>query len=297
MIRADDGEDAEVLRKHLEERVELMQGGELGVGFVGEDPGALAEVVENEACLDEGPGGVDVGLADVAHVGVEGLGAGRAEEYIAEDHEAGLVEVAVKQERDAAQRVERTEDVEVRADVHEADDAKVEEPDGHDRAEGLADHGGAGALHGEQHAEDGDGDKDDDVLVVADDAVEERDRAETLDGRGDRYRGREDAVREQRGAANHGGDDEPLGAALHQTVEGEDAALVVVVRLHGDEHVLDGGDEGHRPDDEGQRADDDVLAHRGEAAVAAHDRLERVHRARSDVAVDDAKRNENHRRG
>ena len=40
-----------------------------------------------------------------------------------------------------------------------------------------------------------------------------------------------------------------------------------------------------------------VLAHRGEAAVAAHDRLERVHRARSDVTVDDAKRNENHRRG
>ena len=134
-------------------------------------------------------------------------------------------------------------------------------------------------------------------LVVADEGVAEVDRAQALDGRRDGDGRRQDAIGKKRRAADHGGDDQPFAAALDQAVEGKDAAFVVVVGLHGDEDVLDRGDEGQGPDDEGEGSQHDVRAHRGKAAVAAHDRLQGVHRAGADVTVDDAKRDEDHTGG
>ena len=133
------GEDAELLGEHLEKGVEVGDGGKLGTAVVGDDPGALTQVVEDEAELHERPGDVDVCLANMSHVGVEGLGAGGAQEDVAQHHEAGRVEVVVKEEHDAAQRVERAEDVEVKSHVEKAGDAQEEEPHGHDRAKRLAD--------------------------------------------------------------------------------------------------------------------------------------------------------------
>ena len=204
----------------------------------------------------------------MTHVRVERLGTGRAEKDVAEDHEAGTVDAAVKEEHETAHGVEGAEDVEVAADVHEAGDSEIEEPYRHDRPEELADVRRAGALHDEEDAEDDDGDGDHDALVLTDEVIEELDGAKALDGGGDGHRGREDAVGEKCGAADHGRDDESLAAVLDQGVQGEDATLVVVVRLHGHENVLDRGDEGQSPDDEGERAEDDVLAHRLESAVA-----------------------------
>ena len=233
----------------------------------------------------------------MAHVGVEGLGAGGAQEHVAQDHEAGGVEVAVKEERDAAQRVEGAQDIEVQADVHEAGAGEEDKPQRHDRAKELADRGGSRLLQEEEHAQDADDDRHDDALVVADDGVDEVDGAQALDGGGDGHGRGEDAVGEQRRAADHRGDDEPAPAALDQAVEREDAALVVVVGLHGNEDVLDRCDEGERPDDEGEGAQDHVLGHGGEPAVAGDDRLQGVHRAGADVAVHDAQGDEDHRRG
>ena len=278
-------------------KVEVGHGHEARVGVVGDDPGALAQVVDDEAGLHEGPGGVDVGLAHVTHVGVEGLGAGGAEEDVAQDHDAGGVEVAVEEEREAAHGVERAQDADVADDVHEARDAQEGEPQRHDGAERLADGGGSRLLHEEERAQDGQGDGHDDALVVSHDGVAEVDGAQALDGGGDRHGGGEDAVGQEGGAAHHGGDDEPLGAAPDQAIEGEDAALVVVVGLHGNQDVLDGGDERERPDDEGEGAQHHVGAHGGQSAVAAHDGLERVHRARADVSVDHTQGDEDHTRG
>ena len=288
------GKDAELLGEHLEEGVEVRDGRKLAAAVVGDNPGALAKVVEDEAELHERPRDVDVGLAYVAHVGVEGLGAGGAEEDVAQHHEAGGVEVVVKEEQDAAQRVERAEDVEVEAHVEKAGDAQEQEPYGHDRAKRLADGRRARLLHGKEDAENDQGDCNHDCLVVPDDAVEEVDGAQALDGGGHGDGGGEDAVGEKRGAADHGGDDEPLAAALDEAVQREDAALVVVVGLHRHQHVLDRGDERDGPDEQRQRAKDHVLAHGGQAAVAAHDGLEGVHGAGADVAVDDAQSYEDH---
>ena len=288
------GEDADLLGEHLEERVEVGDRDEVHVALVGDDPGTLAEVVEDEADLHERPGGVDVGLAHVAHVRVERLGAGGAEEHVAQDHEAGCVEVAVKEEHDAANRVEGAKDAQVEAEVHEASAGEEEEPQRHDRAKELADRGRAGLLQEEEHAQDDDDDGNHDALVVADERVHEVDGAQALDGGGDGNRWREDAVCQKRRAADHGRDDEPAPAALDEAVEREDSALVVVVRLHGHEHVLHGGYEGERPDDEREGAQDHVGGHGGEAAVAGDDCLEGVHRARADVSVHNAQGDENH---
>ena len=292
------GEDAQLRRDHLEEGVEVGHREHFGVVHMAEDEGALAQVVEDEGRLDEGPGGIDVGLAHMPHVGIEGLRASGAEEDVAQDHEARGIGVG-EEEHETAHRVERAQDAPVAGldDVHHAHDRQEGEPQSHDRAEELADRGGARALDSKEHAEDGNGDHHDDALVVADDAIDEVDRAQALDrGRDGDGRG-EDAVGEQGRTADHGREEEPFAAALDQAIEGEDAALVVVVGLHGNEDVLDGGDERDRPDEQRQRAEHDVLAHGGKAAVASHDRLEGVHRARADVTVHDPERHEHHAHG
>ena len=290
----DHGKDAELLGQHLEERVEVRDDGKLAAAVVGDDPGALAQVVEDKAELHERPGEVDVCLAHVAHVGVEGLGAGGAQEDVAQYHEAGGVEVVVKEEHDAAQRVERAENVEVEPHVEKAGDAQEEEPHGHDRAKRLADCRGARLLHGKEDAENNEGDANDDGLVVSDDAVEEVDGAQALDGGGHGDGGGEDAVGEKCRASDHGGDDEPLAAAPDEAVQREDAALVGVVGLHGHQHVLDRGDERDGPDEQRQCAKNHVLAHGGQSAVAGHDGLEGVHGAGTDVTVDDAQSYKHH---
>ena len=97
------------------------------------------------------------------------------------------------------------------------------------------------------------------------------DSAQALNGRGNRDGGGEDAVGEQRRAADHGGQNQPRRHLTHETEQGEDAALVMVVGLHGDYNVLDRGHECHGPDDERKRAQNHVLADGADAAVVGDD--------------------------
>ncbi len=108
------------------------------------------------------------------------------------------------------------------------------------------------------------------------------------DGRG------QHAVDQQGGAAQHGRKDQPLAAVFHQRVEGEDAALTVVVGLHGDEHVLDGGQQRDGPDHQRQRADDEGLVGLTDAAVPLQDGFHHVHGGGADVAVDDTDGHQDH---
>ena len=294
--RKDDGEGTPDLRKHLEERVHVRHRKKRRVGPVCKDPGALAKVVQDQAALHEWPGSIDVRLADVSHIGVEGLGAGRAEEDVAQDHHACSVLVR-EQECDRAERVQGAQDVQVCTHVEKAGEAEEQEPYRHDRAEQLADARGAGTLDHEQDAEDDDRDADHDMLVVAYELASKLDGPESLDSGRDRDGRCQDAICQKGSAADHGGDDEPLRAAAHEAVEREDAALALVVRLHCDEDILDSRDQGDRPDDEGQSADDHIVVDRGQAAVAGDDGLDRVHRRCADVAVDDAERDQDHAHG
>ena len=92
----------------------------------------------------------------------------------------------------------------------------------------------------------------------------------------------------------HSREDQPVAVVAHQRVQGEDAAFAMVVGLHGQDHVFDGGQQRDRPDDQGQRADDEGLVHLGDAAVACQNGLHDVQRRGADVTVDDADGDEEH---
>lgn len=120
------------------------------------------------------------------------------------------------------------------------------------------------------------------------------DAAQTLHGGGDGDGGSQYAVCQQGRAAQHGRDDQPLAAVFYQGVEGEDTALAMVVRFHGDEYVLDGGQQRDGPDHQGQRSDNESLVRLADTAVPLQDGFHHVHRGGADIAVDDADGHQDH---
>lgn len=74
--------------------------------------------------------------------------------------------------------------------------------------------------------------------------------------------------------------------AADEGVEGEGAALAAVVRAEDDEDVLEEGDEGERPEDEGEDAVDLLVAGRVLDVVTGEGALVDVERRGGHVAVD-----------
>lgn len=278
---------AQHLGQHLEEGVEHLNALKLRVALIADEPRALTEIIEYQAYFHERPRGIDIVRTDMTHVGVERFRACRGEEHAAEDHKADLVVGAVQHLHrvHGVKCLQHGRQVEY---VHKSGDAEEAEPDEHDGAEGLADAARSGALH-EKQREDYRKRQDYHAgLPRAEERVHHGVGAQTLDRRRHRDRGGQYAVGQHRRAADHRRKDQPLAAAAHQRVQREDAALAVVVGAHGDENVLYRRQQGYRPDNERQRADDQLLRGLREAAVALDDRLHDVHRRGADVAVDDA---------
>ena len=279
--------------QHQEEGVQVHHVPQRRVAPALDDPGTLAEIVQNQAQLDEGPAEIDVLLADVAHVRIQRLGAGGRKEDTAQDHEAELV-CRAQQDPHGVNGVKGLQHHGQGKDMRGPRDAEEGEPEQHDRAEGLADAAGAGVLDREKRRDDDQGDDNDLDLARAEKAVHHFHASKAFHGGGDGDGRGQDAVGQQGRTPQHRGDDEPLAAAAHQREQREDAALAVVVRLHGDQHVFDGGQQGDGPDDEGERADDKGLVDLGDPAVALEDRLHDVHGRGADVAVDDPNGHEEH---
>ena len=289
-----DGKGTQARGEHLVEGVEVGDAHELGVGSVVDKPRALTHIGQQQAALNERPGGVDVAAAHMAHVGIERLGTGGGEEAAAQNHDARMV-VGAQQKADAAQRVEAQQHRGMLENKEQARTAQEQKPQRHDGAKGVTDLGRADALHQEERNDNGERNRDNATLVVTEHGVDRRDGAKALDGRGHGNGRRQDAVGEQRRATQHGGDDEPLAATLDQAVQGKDTALAVVIGAQRDQHVLDGRQQRDRPHDKRERAEHELLRHASDAAVAGNERLSYIHRAGADVAVHHAQRDE-HRR-
>jgi hypothetical protein len=78
--------------------------------------------------------------------------------------------------------------------VHQARAAQKEEPQRHDGAKELADARGACLLHEVERADNNDGDGDHLALTVSYERVAKVDGSQSLDRRGNRYGGGQDAV-------------------------------------------------------------------------------------------------------
>ena len=258
-----------------------------------EHPRALAEVAQHERHLDERPCEVDVAAPDVAHIGVQGLGAGCRQEHGAHKRHAGGV-VRAEQEPDAVHGVERLEHGPVVRQVDQADDGEEGEPHQHHRTEHLADALGAARLHGEQQHDDHHGDHQRHVGVGLEQLLQRGQRAQAFDCGADRHRRREHRVGEERRAAEHGRYGQPGAVPPDQRIQGEDAAFAVVVDAHGDQHVLDGGDQRDRPEYQREHAEHGFAVGVGEAALPGEKGLRGVQGRGADVAIHDAERHDGH---
>ena len=208
-------------------------------------------------------------------------------------HETQLVRGA-EQDPDGIDRIEGFEHDRERENVRHASDPQKGKPEQHDRPEGLSDPAGAGVLNREERRDDDQRDDDDLPLAGAEKAVHALDAAKALHGGGNRDRRGQNAVGQQGRAAQHRRDDQPLGAVPDQRVEGEDPALAVVVRLHGDQYILERREQGDGPDHQGEGTDDKIPVDLCDASVALEDRLHDVHGRGADVAVDDADGHKEH---
>jgi hypothetical protein len=93
---------------------------------------------------------------------------------------------------------------------------------------------------------------------------------------------------DQRGAEQSDGDDRwPLMFLdAEQRHKGENAALAIIVDAHRQGHIYHGRDDDEHPNNQRENTDNDVGSRR--ASGQDEDSLERIKRARADVAKDDS---------
>ena len=252
---------------------------------------ALAEIVEQQRRHDERePGQSNRPLAEVSHVRVERLGARHREHDRAEREKSDAA--VVGEELQAVQRIQRGENARFFRDFPQAQAADRHEPDAHDRAERRADSSRAKALYSEQHEQDHHGHRHDHALERRRDDVQAFDRAKHGDHRCDHAV----AVEQRRAEEPESDEDDapprPRPALLlqEQREQRENAALAAVVGAHDEHEVLHGDDEHEQPHDQRQHAVHVGRGRRNRVLLRRETLLQRVERARPDVAVDDAER-------
>ena len=201
---------------------------------------------------------------EVAHVRVQGLGPGDGEHDRAQRDEGHVAVVDEEADPVRVGEIARRMPGCWATTLPRPAEREEREPDPHDRSERPPDRAGPVALDGEQHREDDERDRDDEVLQRG------RRHLEALDRREDRDRRRDHPVAvEQRSAEDPERDERGLGratleahAALDERDEGHDPALALVVGAHDEGHVLDRDDDRDRPEDERDHAVDAVLGRR-----------------------------------
>ena len=262
----------------------------LAIGLAPQRDRRLAGIIQHQAGKhDPRPGEADRGFAEMPHVGIQRLGAGNAEEDSAEHGKAA--HAVAGEQAQAVKRIERDQHSRLAGDAPNAERADRDKPDQHDRPEGGADARGAERLHGEQQEEDDDGGRH---HVMG---QRRRRDLKPFERREHGNRRRDGAVAvDQRRAEKARQDDGRTVPPLHaeERHQGQNAALAVIVDAHGDDDVFDRGDQKQRPDQKRQHAENAVR--RGVTAENVESRLERVERARADIAEDDAERRRARRR-
>ena len=196
-------------------------------------------------------------------------------------------------EVEGVDRRDRLQDLRFPRDPADAAHRKRGEPGDHHRTEELADRACPEALHQEQRDDDHHGDRDHQVLQGLIDDLESLDRGQHRDRRGDHavaeeQRGAEQPQHRQAGRRLRPVPDRP---PAQQGDQGHDAALAVVVDAHREQHIGDGDDQRHRPDDQRDDPEDVVPGGRDRMRIGWREhRLEGVDRTRPDVTEDDAER-------
>ena len=267
------------LRRQLEERIAVE-------GRILDQQGGLSSVAQQQGGQhDEIPGGAYRTAPEVAHVGIERLGAGDRQEHAAQHDET--VQSLVREKVDGVARVDGQHDLGMPDDARQAEGGNGHEPQQHDRPEDPADAGRPARLRREQGQQNHQRGRHRIGLERVGQDVD------AFEGAQHRDRRRDDAVAIDQGRPEHAqGGQRPRappaagGAARDQGHEGQDAAFTIVVGAHDEQAVLERNRDDERPDDERQQPHGD--GDRGMTADRADDGLVGVERARSEIAKDDA---------
>ena len=265
-------------------------------GRIVDQQGGLSGVAQQQGGQHhEIPGGADRIAPEVAHVGIERLGAGDRQEHAAQHDET--VPALVHEEVDGVARVDGEDDLGMPHDARQAEDGDGHEPQQHDRPEDAADAGRAARLRAEQGQQDDQRGGYGIGLERVGQDVDAFERAQDRDGR------RDDAVTVDQRRPEQSHDDQrerarPAaleGSARDQGHQRQDAAFAMVVGPHDEQAVFQRDREDERPDDEGQQPHGD--RERRLSADRGHDGLVGVEWTGSEIAEDDAEGRERGRGG
>ena len=127
---------------------------------IGEHQRALAEIVERQRRQHEKkPGDLDRPATEMAHIGIERLGAGHRQKDRAEDEKAD--KPVIDEKGDTGQRIERAQNARRVGDVDRPEQSDDDEKDRHERAEEGRDFRRAVSLDGEDGNQHDDGERQD----------------------------------------------------------------------------------------------------------------------------------------
>ena len=229
----------------------------------------------------------------MTHVGVQRLGTGGSKKDAAQNHKARLI-VRTQQHLHGIDRVKRLQNDRILQQSQQAGNTQKREPHQHGRSKSFTDFTGTGVLHRKQDADNGQRDQHHHQLTFAQQFVHQRDAAKAFHRRGNRHRRRQNAVSQQGRTAQNRRDHQPFAVMAHQRIEGKDAAFPVVIGLHGNDHIFNGGQQRHRPDHQRQRTDNKIFTNGRKTTVALHDGFHHVQRRSSDVAINDTDGHKKH---
>ncbi len=256
---------------------------------VGKDGRALAEVVQHQRRQhQQEPGTGDRLATEVAHVGVQRLGAGQRQYGGAED---GDTDAGMRaEETHGPYRVHRLQHFRLLDHPVDTQRRQGAEPEHHDRAEQDADPRGAVLLDQEQADQHDKRQRYRPVLQAVEGDLQPFYRRQYRDRRGDHA-----VAVEQRRADQAGNHHEGLQPAerrrrpARQGRQRHHPALALVVGTQDEDHVLDGNDPDQRPEDQRQHAKDAIVV--GLHPVAAdEDLFQGIQGTGADIPIADSNR-------
>jgi hypothetical protein len=193
-----------------------------------------------------------------------------------------------REETDRPRRIERREHLRRAQNAEHAEHGERDEPDDHHRPEQRAHAPRATLLDREEAGDHRERERDHEGLESRRRDFQSFHRGQHGDRRRDEPVAVEERSAEEADEQQETGADRVPLAAQHQCHQCHDAAFALVVRAHDEGDVLDRHDDHQRPEHQRQDAEHVGRVDRHRMVRAAEDFLERVKRARADVAVDDA---------
>lgn len=244
---------------------------------------ALAEIVQHQRRHHKAvPGDADRLLAEVTQVRIQRLAAGHHQHHRAQGDEGDPAVVDAKAHR--VQRIDGRQHMRVAPDLRHAQRRQRGEPHQHHRTKGLAHAAGAETLHREQPGQHDQRDRHDGVVILREVDVDAFHRPQHRHRRRDHRIPEEDRGAEQ--ADQHQAAPQ-LRLVAHrrrrQRQHGDETAFAVVIGAQDQQHIFEGDDDRHRPEQQGQHAQNVVVCQRHMPAMKHF--LQGIQGAGADVPV------------